>query len=30
VRQPYGGDETPYGWFEVDKQTGEVYQITNE
>ncbi len=28
--QPYGGDQTLYGWFGVDKQTGEVYQITNE
>lgn len=28
--QPYGYDQTPFGWFGVDKETGETYEITNE
>jgi len=28
--QPYAGEQTPYGWFGVDKETGETYEITNE
>jgi hypothetical protein len=28
--QPYAGEQVPYGWFGVDKETGETYEITNE
>jgi hypothetical protein len=27
--QPYAGDATPYGWYAVDKETGEVTQLTD-